>query len=37
VEARGYEKRFIVRADDVLTAFLALERSIHQVAVNLIA
>ena len=37
VEARGYGKRFIVRADDITTAFLALERSIHQFAVNLIA
>ena len=32
VEARGYGKRFIVRADDILTAFLTLERSIYQFA-----
>jgi hypothetical protein len=30
-------KRFIVRADDVLTAFLELERTIHEFAVSLIA
>jgi len=29
-------KRFIVRADEVLTAFLELQRAIHQFAVNLI-
>jgi hypothetical protein len=27
-------KRFIVRADDILTAFLELERAIHQFAVD---
>jgi hypothetical protein len=30
-------KRFIVRADEILTAFLELERAIHQFAVNLIS
>jgi hypothetical protein len=30
-------KCFIVRADEVLTAFLELERAIHQFAVNLIS
>jgi hypothetical protein len=37
VDAHGYGKRFIVRADDVLTAFLELERTIHEFAVSLIA
>jgi len=32
VDAHGYGKRFIVRADDIPTAFLALERSIHEFA-----
>jgi hypothetical protein len=27
-------RRFIVRADDILTAFLELERAIHQFAVD---
>jgi hypothetical protein len=36
-DAHGYGKRFIVRADDVLTAFLELERTIHELAVSLIA
>ena len=30
-------KRFIVRADEILTAFLELERAIHQFAVSLIS
>lgn len=30
-------KRFIVRADEILTAFLELERAIHQFAVDLIS
>ena len=33
----GYGKRFIVRADEKLTAFLELERAIHEFAVSLIA
>ena len=37
VGAHGYGKRFIVRAEGKLTAFLELERAIHQFAVNLIA
>ena len=37
VEAHGYGKRFIVRADEILTAFLELERAIHEFAVSLIA
>jgi hypothetical protein len=34
VDAHRYEKRFIVRADEVLTAFVELERAVHQFAVN---
>jgi hypothetical protein len=36
VDAHGYGKRFIVRAGDILTAFLELERTIHDFAVSLI-
>ena len=36
VDAR-YGKRFIVRAEEILTAFLELERAIHEFAVNLIS
>jgi len=37
VDAHGYGKRFIVRADEILTAFVELERAIHEFAVNLIS
>ena len=37
VDAHGYGKRFIVRADEMLTAFLELERAIHQFAVDSVA
>ena len=37
VDAHGYGKRFIVRADEMLTAFLELERANHQFAVSLIS
>jgi hypothetical protein len=37
VDAHGYGKRFIVRADELLTAFLEAERAIHQFAVSLIS
>ena len=37
VDAHGYGKRFIVRAEEILTAFLELERAIHQFAVTLIS
>jgi hypothetical protein len=37
VDAHGYGKRFIVRADEMLTAFLEAERAIHQFAVSLIS
>jgi len=37
VDAHGYGKRFIVRADEILTAFLELETAIHEFAVSLMA
>jgi hypothetical protein len=37
VDAHGYGKRFIVHADEKLTAFLELERAIHDFAVDLIS
>jgi len=36
-DAHGYEKRFIVRDDEILTAFLEMERAIHQFALDSIA
>jgi len=36
VDAHGYGKRFILRADEILTAFLELERAIHEFAVSLV-
>jgi hypothetical protein len=36
VDAHGQGKRFIMRADEMLTAFLELERAIHAFAVSLI-
>jgi hypothetical protein len=36
VDAHGYGTRFIVRADEILTAFTELERAIHQFAVVLV-
>jgi hypothetical protein len=35
VDAHGYGKRFVVRADERLTAFMELERTIHEFAVSL--
>ena len=35
VDAHGYGKRFIVRADEKLTAFVELERAIHEFAISL--
>ena len=35
VDAHGYGKRFIVRADEMLTAFVELERAIQEFAVSL--
>jgi hypothetical protein len=37
VDAHGYGKRFIARADEMLTAFVELERAIHQFVVSLIS
>ena len=37
VDAHGYGKRFIVRAEEILTAFLELERAIRQFAATLVA
>ena len=37
VDAHGYGKRFVVRADAILTAFLEAERAIHEFAVSLIS
>ena len=37
VEAHGYGKRFIVRADELLTAFVELQTAIHEFAVSLIS
>jgi hypothetical protein len=34
---RGDGRRFIVRADELLTAFVELQRAIHDFAVDLIA
>ena len=33
-DAHGYGKRFVVRADEMLTAFLELQRAIHGFAVT---
>jgi hypothetical protein len=35
VDAHGYGKRFIVRADEKLSAFVELQRAIHEFAVSL--
>jgi hypothetical protein len=35
-DAHGYGKRFVVRADEMLTAFVELQRAIHELAVSLI-
>jgi len=37
VDAHGYGKRFIVHADEKLTAFVELQSAIHEFAVDLIA
>ena len=37
VDPHGYEQRFIVRADEMLTAFLELQRAIHEFAVSLVS
>ena len=37
VDARGYGKRLIVRVEEILTAFLELQRAIHEFTVSLIS
>ena len=37
VDAQGYGKRFIIRADEILTAFVELQRAIHEFAVSLLS
>ena len=37
VDARGHGKRFVVRDDGTLTAFVKLERAVRQFAVSLIS
>ena len=37
VDAHGYGKRFIVRADEKLTAFVEWQRAIHEFAVSLMS
>ena len=37
VDAHGYGKRFIVHADEILTAFLEAERAIHEFKGSLIS
>ena len=37
VDAHGYGKRFIVRADEMLTAFMELERAIYAFVVRLVS
>jgi hypothetical protein len=36
VDAHDYGRRFVVRADEILTAFEKLQRAIHEFAVSLI-
>jgi hypothetical protein len=36
VDAHGYGKRFVVRAEEKVTAFLGLQWAIHEFAVSLI-
>jgi len=37
VDAHGYGNRFVVRSDEKLTAFVELQRAIHEFAVSLIS
>jgi hypothetical protein len=37
VDAHGYGQHFIVQADEILTAFVELQRAIHEFAVSLIS
>jgi hypothetical protein len=36
VDAHGYGKRFIVRAEEILTAFLELRTAIHEFVASLV-
>ena len=36
VDAHGYGKRFIMRAGEMVSAFVELERAIHEFAVSLL-
>jgi hypothetical protein len=37
VDAHGYGQRFIVRADEIVTAFLELETAIQEFALSLVS
>jgi len=37
VDTHGYGKRFIVRSDEIRTAFVELQRAIHEFVVDLTA
>src|SRR5262245_50188532 len=37
VDWHGYGRRFVVRSDEILTAFMELERAIHEFAVSLLS
>jgi hypothetical protein len=37
VDAHGYGKRFVVHADEMLTAFVELEAAIHELAVSVLS
>ena len=37
LDAHGYGKHFIVRADELMTAFIELQTAIHEFAVSLIS
>jgi hypothetical protein len=37
VDAHGYGKRFIMHDDEILTAFVELQRAIHEFAVDLLS
>ena len=37
LDVHGYGKRFVARADEIRTAFVELQRAIHEFAVDLIS
>jgi len=37
VDAHGYAKRFVVHADEMLTAFVEREAAIHELAVSVLS